>query len=490
MSKLTELATRRTDVFHLERKRLAIRDGFNIRTDYGDIEGYARAIRASGVKRPVHGHKNAQDEFIVTEGHRTLKAFDLALKKIDEEIRLARVDEDKAKVKELTELKKANLTLVPVMSEPQGYSDKDRTFDMLTMNDGKPLTILEEATGYQRLMKEHQVSEAEIIRVTGKSITAFQNCMMLMNEGAPAVHDAVRDGWMASTLAIELVRKVKDKQKQVEFVKLAIEKARAEGKSKATAKHLNEDVRQQVQPSKKGTAAASKASTPATPPAASPASKAPSALPNPVLGGSGTTKPAVKRELTDLVTYEIPFPAKFKLTAEVTLARVNHAAWVIGVKMKYPGAKALTGTEPDVDGDSFTSRKAAEHEALLIIDDNLKAAQRTDKKTFTKAQWDDLLDVSKKLAKKAGEEAQEAPADALPDDDGQESLVPEAADATPAEHILALRDKLKGDKRMKKKLGAPAFIALNFIADYLQGGRYEAGQFEKFFTEFVITGKQ
>jgi ParB-like chromosome segregation protein Spo0J len=462
--RLTQLAANRSDVFHLPHKIVHIREGFNIREDYGDIEGYATVIIAEGVKRPLTGHKDEKDNFLVTEGHRTHKAFHAARARIGEELRKARIDGDKPRIRELNAILKERLATLPVISEPQGYTDAERTMDMLNYNDGKPFTILEEARAYQRLMTDHGMSQDEIIRRKGISLTGFQNCMMLLNEGAPFVLDCVRQGRVAASMAVELVRKVKDKTRQVELVKEALSRAREAGKEKVTARHLTPEVRQQVSPSRKGT----------TPRKASTAS-------------SDSELPTSKKELTDLVTYDVPIPGKYKVAAEVTLARINHGDWVVGVKLKYPGGKELTGMEPSLDGDTFTSRKAAEAEGLNMILDNIRAARRTATGDFTKKlQWDDLLEAVEAMIEKE----EEVPGDKTKDHDGTESLVPGEADADPVAHIIALRDKLKGDRRMAKKLGFPSFICLNFIADYLGGKRYEPEQFEQFFTEFVISGKQ
>jgi ParB-like chromosome segregation protein Spo0J len=476
--RLTQLAANRSDVFHLPYKIVHIREGFNIREDYGDIEGYATVIIAEGVKRPLTGHKDEKDNFLVTEGHRTHKAFHVARARIEEELRKARIDEDKPRIRELNAILKERLATLPVISEPQGYTDAERTMDMLNYNDGKPFTILEEARAYQRLMTDHGMSQDEIIRRKGISLTGFQNCMMLLNEGAPFVLDCVRQGRVAASMAVELVRKVKDKTRQVELVKEALSRAKEAGKEKVTAKHLTPEVRQQVSPSKKGTTARRSTGGGGS------SSSSPSLLPNPVLPSAGAPR---VRELTDLVTYDVPIPAKYKMAAEVTLARISHGDWVVGVKLKYPGGKELTGMEPSLDGDTFTSRKAAEAEGLNMILDNIKAARRTATGDFTKKlQWDDLLEAVSAMI----ETDDEVPRDGTKDHDGTESLVPGEADADPVAHIIALRDKLKGDKRMAKKLGFPSFICLNFIADYLGGKRYEPEQFEQFFTEFVITGKQ
>jgi ParB-like chromosome segregation protein Spo0J len=490
MASLKTLATRRTDVFHIDAARLVVIPGFNIRSEnnYGDLDALARSIRSEGVREPLHGYKTDKDQFAITQGHRRERAITRALAMIDEDLRKARIDEDKPRIKALN-AEKALVSTVPVISEEQGKSDTDRLYDQFTLNDGIPLGVLDEAEGFQRLMKTGE-SEAVILRRRGCSKTHFHNCMLLLNEGAPKVLDFVRQGRVAASLAIELVRKVKDKTEQVKLIEAAA--AAVKPGAKITGKNLDESTRSKVAPSKTTAAKAGGGG-----------------------GGGGSKRKATIEKTEDPL--DVPLPKKTGVEAKITVARLSTGSYVVGVMLRYEGAKEFTGIKPDADGDTFPNRNAAELEGIQMVKDNVLAAQRTATKDFKKVvKFDEAIETLARMVeartteaaapgtsggRSTGEtpevrsqksEVKPEPADVPGDtthDADEESLVP-ADTAEPVRHIIALRDALRGDKRMKKKLGSISYVTLNFVADYLGGGRYKPEEFEKFFTQFVISGKQ
>ena len=247
--RLKDLATSVSDTFHLERKHIAIKDGFNVRFDMGandEWKQFVQSILANGVIKPITGFKDENDKFIVTDGHRRIAGLDEALAILDADFKDAKGN--RVKAAEIRE-KIAAISIIPCTSEPKGTTDLDRNFSIAISNTGKPLNLLETALLFERLMRDFQVSESEILRRTGISRTAFDNCMILVN--APEVHEFVKKGKITSSLALEVCRKVKDKEERVAIIKQGIETAKAAGKEHATAKHLNSDVRAEVAPSKK-----------------------------------------------------------------------------------------------------------------------------------------------------------------------------------------------------------------------------------------------
>ncbi len=80
--RLKDLATSVSDTFHLERKHIAIKDGFNVRFDMGandEWKQFVQSILANGVIKPITGYKDENDKFIVTDGHRRIAGLDEAL---------------------------------------------------------------------------------------------------------------------------------------------------------------------------------------------------------------------------------------------------------------------------------------------------------------------------------------------------------------------------------------------------------------------------
>ncbi len=246
--RLAQLAMSRSDVFNIPRTMLTIRDGFNVRYDIGDdFPELVQSIRENGIKQPLSGHKDKEDRFLITDGHRRCTAIGVAVEQIETDLEAAKAAEDKTQIARYKE-QLARLESIPVMAEPQGYEDKDRDFDIALYNGGKPLNLLEEALLFGRLMAVHHVSESEILRRTGRSLTHFQNCMLLVN--APDMHDYVKAGKLTPSLAIEIIRKVKTADQRRAVVEEGIRNAAHNGREKVTARHLDADTREEVAPPK------------------------------------------------------------------------------------------------------------------------------------------------------------------------------------------------------------------------------------------------
>ena len=77
----TALQTQRTDLMLVDPANIIVEEGFNHRSEnnYGNIEELALNIVANGVLDPPIGFKvRGEDKYIMTEGHRRLRAIKLA----------------------------------------------------------------------------------------------------------------------------------------------------------------------------------------------------------------------------------------------------------------------------------------------------------------------------------------------------------------------------------------------------------------------------
>lgn len=166
---------------------LILRDGFNVRFDYGDLEQLARSIADNGIERPLNVIRaDADEQFYVIDGHRRTKALELAQEKgwID-----------------------PRTFPVPIMIAERGTSDLEQVAMIARANDGKPLTPVEEATLYKRLV-DAEVSIADICRQVGHSEMYVRQHLDLLNAD-PAVTAALRAGEITKTLALNISTQAK-----------------------------------------------------------------------------------------------------------------------------------------------------------------------------------------------------------------------------------------------------------------------------------------
>lgn len=207
----TEEKVIRKEYYFVPLSKIEVEDGFNAREDYGDIDALAVSIKNNGIKVPLRGYKKrGEDTYVVTDGHRRLKAVNLAIKK------------------------GAVIDAVPFITEAW-QSDDRRVLDMIVCNDGKPLTMLEEAEVYRRLIAWGW-TEARVAKETGKTKTAVNNCLILL-KATPELKNKIQTGVVSATVVLEKLRK-KDAKEVDKEVQDAVVKS---GGKKITGKHLKQD---------------------------------------------------------------------------------------------------------------------------------------------------------------------------------------------------------------------------------------------------------
>lgn len=189
---------KRKDGFTVLPETLHEKKNFNVRYDYGDIDGLKNSIVQNGVKKPfeVRPMKDDKEKFIVVDGHRRLAAINKALEEGEEVGR------------------------VPVVKVDKHSSEEDDIFDLIIQNDGKTLTLLEQGEVFKRLKDKHYEPK-EIAERIGKSYGHVINGLTLAS--APkVVKEYIQKDRIASTTVLEVLRKVDDAEEQKKMVENAV----------------------------------------------------------------------------------------------------------------------------------------------------------------------------------------------------------------------------------------------------------------------------
>lgn len=205
---LVSIAEGRSDLFRIDPRVLKVREDWNCRDDYGNIDELAASIGAIGVKEPLTVVWQ-ENEAWVTDGHRRLRA---TLKAIEEG---------------------ADIKTVPVKSEDRYANDADRLFSQITRNSGKPFTPLENAKVYKKLL-DYGWSQADIAKKAGISAGRVSQVLDLLTMPEP-VKQLVATGQVSASLAQVTVRE-HNGAKALHILQDAVATAQADGKSRATAK--------------------------------------------------------------------------------------------------------------------------------------------------------------------------------------------------------------------------------------------------------------
>lgn len=186
--------------------------GFNLRDEGEDLEAsidaLAEHIRSGGLVPPLEVRTREGGGVFVVDGHRRRRAY----LKVRDEI----VDANN------------ELWLAVV---PFAGNDADRIARVITSAEGRALSPLEIGRGYKRLVALNWTPE-QIAAKVGKTRQHVDQVLILANANSD-VQGLVARGDVSATSAIDAVRKHGDKAGDV--LGGAVDKAKAAGKSKATA---------------------------------------------------------------------------------------------------------------------------------------------------------------------------------------------------------------------------------------------------------------
>lgn len=211
-----------TKLYNVPIEKIKPIPGFNVRVDSPDYRNHrdmlVESMRANGYDRTKAlagfvAKEGDENVIYVTDGHTRLDAASiLAGEELD------------------------GFNVLPVIVRTPAPSLTDLTVALHTNNTGRPLTPFELGVVVKRLLKEEGSDKATIAKRLAVTPRYLDDVLLLVN--APKkVRDAVLEGQVSSTMAIQEVRKAGDEpQKAVDRITSAVEKATAAGKKRATAK--------------------------------------------------------------------------------------------------------------------------------------------------------------------------------------------------------------------------------------------------------------
>lgn len=199
--------------------------GFNVRmadtTDYAEeVENIKNSIVKGGFD-PAHplsvfvGKDGDADVIYVVDGHKRYNAVQRA------------------------NAEGAEITTVPVVVKPKGFTMRDANVAMHRENLHSKLTMAEKAVIVNRLLKM-DMSEEEIANELGLTERMVQDYLLLINS-SKVIRNLVKTGVVSGTEAVRLLRKhAKTPGKAEEVMQGMAKKAEAVGDKKATRKHSEE----------------------------------------------------------------------------------------------------------------------------------------------------------------------------------------------------------------------------------------------------------
>lgn len=204
------------EVIKIEISKVVVRDGFNVRQDYGDIESLANSILENGQINAARVDALVDGTFVLTDGHRRFKALQLLAEQGHE-------------------------PLLKAIVNPIRTTEEQRIIQMFTTQDNKQLSPLEVAELIKRLVNMgYEVSD--VAKKIGKSVTYVSN-MLSVSEESPEVKKIIEAGQMNVSTLLEVKRNVASQSERTEKIKSAAskgEKVTAESITGKKAKKYDE----------------------------------------------------------------------------------------------------------------------------------------------------------------------------------------------------------------------------------------------------------
>jgi len=219
---IKEISMGRMDIFKVDPKVLQEEEGFNLREEGPELDQYiadlAAYIKNNGIPGVLTIHMKGDQAYVI-DGHCRRRAALMAIEQGSE------------------------LKSVPCRMVDRHDSEVDKIAYLITTNSGRPLSTMEKASVVKRL-HVLTVDNKTIAGKLGMSV-AYVGQLLELAAAPVEIANSVKAGEVSATLAIEEMKK--DPVEAPNKIKKAVEKAKAEGKKKATKQHIEKPEKSKVE---------------------------------------------------------------------------------------------------------------------------------------------------------------------------------------------------------------------------------------------------
>lgn len=183
------------EVVKIELSKIVIRDNFNVREDYGDVQSLAYSILENGQTVPGRVDVLNDGTFVLTDGHRRFKALQILAQMGNEPFFKAIVNNTKT-------------------------TEEQRILQMFTSQDNKPLQPHEIAELINRLINIGYTQVA-VAKKIGKTAGYVSQMLQFAHE-SPVIKEHVKNGNINVSTVLKLQKDIPVQSERVEAVKKAV----------------------------------------------------------------------------------------------------------------------------------------------------------------------------------------------------------------------------------------------------------------------------
>jgi ParB family chromosome partitioning protein len=206
---IAQFSQGRSDVHRVDPRTLTLTEGWNTRDENDEltahIEQLAQSIAEIGVKKPLEV-KLEDGKLVIKDGHCRYRATMLAIKN------------------------GADIKTVPVISVDRYASDEELILNQVISNSGKPLTAMEQAKVFKKLL-DFGWNQADIAKKVGMSNGRISQILSLLTMPV-AAQALVASGAVSASLASKTVNGAETPQAGADALQKAVDAAAKAGRSK------------------------------------------------------------------------------------------------------------------------------------------------------------------------------------------------------------------------------------------------------------------
>lgn len=180
MAIIHEAVKGRSNIYKIDPREIVVKENWNERTDFGDLEELARSIAQNGIYDPLQVLKNKENIFEIVDGERRLRATMIAIEN------------------------GADIKAIPCIVVDKKKNELERLLIQFITNEGKRFTPVEEAGVFKRFVGWGLEIE-EIAKLTGKSLTHIYERLILYS-ASPEVKKALQNREITLAEAREIAK--------------------------------------------------------------------------------------------------------------------------------------------------------------------------------------------------------------------------------------------------------------------------------------------
>lgn len=211
--------TTKSDIYRIDPRKIVVKENFNSRTDFGDIDELASQIKAQGVLNPItvipFTDEEGNDKYRLVDGERRYKAT-------------------------MTLINGGyNVEKIPALFAAKSLTDEDLLVQQLMRNEGKPFTEYEYGVAFKKF-QDMGLTNQQIADKLG--IKRWKvDCFLAHLNRAPEVQKLMREGKITGVDVRHIYQAAKNEKSAVKQILKLADKAEKGGSGKVSLKDLDFD---------------------------------------------------------------------------------------------------------------------------------------------------------------------------------------------------------------------------------------------------------